>query len=182
MKKNDKTTLLFSFVFLFLFFSCETIPDKNDECDATKMIEPQSPVVYLKLFLEYDTLPGQSHYLYKATRAVFSGTITKIYCSGKVSTTFSFSPVYFLSEMDPYYIYNGFYLDQPYQFNFDNDLDYLLIRAHIKAYFNDGKIYESDEMLKKNYYKDLKYDVDQMKKYLKLLMPYPMHWTEVTSK
>jgi hypothetical protein len=169
-------------VILVSLFSCETLPDKNDECDATKMIEPQSPTIYLKLFLEYDTLPGQSHYLYQASKAVFSGTITKIYCSGTISSTFSYSPTYFLSEMDPYYIYNGFYLDQPYQFNFDNDLDYLLVQARIKAYFSDGKIYESDELLKKYYYKDVKYDVNQLKKYIKLIEPEVMKWTEVTTK
>jgi hypothetical protein len=166
---------------LFLV-SCETVSEKNDECDATKMIEPQSPTVYLKLLLEYDTLPGQSHYLYQAAKAVFSGTITKIYCSGEVSTTFSYSPTYYLSEMDPVYLYNGFYLDQPYQFNFNNDKDYLLIQARLKAYFNDGKIYESDELLVKIHYKDLKYDANQLKKYIKLLMPDPTLWYEVSSK
>ncbi len=182
MKTLCKISELFLVVSVFTMVACETIPDKNDECDATKMIEPQSPVIYLKLFLDYDTLPGQSHYLYKATKAIFSGTITKVYCSGKISSTFSFSPSYFLSEMDPQYIFNGFYLDQSYQFNFDNDLDYLLIQARIKAYFSDGKIYESDELIRRFYYKNLQYDVNQMKKYLKLLMPEPVHWTEVTSK
>jgi hypothetical protein len=37
-------------------------------------------------------------------------------------------------------------------------------------------------MLKKYYYKDIKYDVNQIKKYIKLLMPEVMHWTEVTAE
>jgi hypothetical protein len=76
--------------------------------------------------------------------------------------------------MDPYYIFNGFYLDQPNEFKFDNDLDYPLVHARIKAYSNDGMIYESDEMLRKYYYKDIKYDVSQLKKHLILFMPEPL--------
>jgi hypothetical protein len=182
MKTILKPAMFLFIISLISISSCETVSEKNDECDATKMIEPQSPVVYLKLFLDYDTLPGQSHYLYQANKAIFSGTITKIYCSGTISSTFSYSPTYYLSEMDPHYIFDGFYLDQPYQFNFANDKDYLLLHSRIKAYFTDGKIYESDEMLKKFYYKDLQYDVNQLKKYIKLLMPEPVHWSEVTSR
>jgi hypothetical protein len=41
-----------------------------------------------------------------------------------------------------------------------------MMQARVKAYFADGKICESDEMLSKYCYKNIKYDVNQLKNIL----------------
>jgi hypothetical protein len=145
--------------------SCDVFTEKNDECESTKMTERQTPTIYLKLLLRNDTI-SDSLYVHYASKATFSGTITKVYCDGTVSSTFSYSPTFFPVDMDYIPLNSGFYLDQPYEFNFDNDKDYVLVMARLKVWFTNGKIYESDEVSRKYYYKDILYDVNQLKKYI----------------
>jgi hypothetical protein len=168
-----KTKLcLKSIIFILLAMSmpaCDIFIDKNDECEATKMPSRETPTVYLKLLIRNDTI-SDSIYTYYATQATFSGTITKVYCDGTVSSTFSYNPTFYPIDMDYILLNSGFYLSQPYEFNFDNDKDYLLIMARLKVWFPGGKIYESEEVSRRYYYKDLSYDVNQMKKYI--LIPF----------
>jgi hypothetical protein len=155
-------------LFLMLALSmiaCDVFTDKNDDCEATKMAERQSPTIYLKLLVRNDTI-SDSLFIHYATKATFSGTITKVYCDGTVSSTFSYNPTFYPVDMDYIYLNSGFYLDQPYQFNFDNDKDYLLVVASLKVWFPNGKIYESEQATRRYYYKDVLFDVNQLIKFI----------------
>jgi hypothetical protein len=179
-----KTTLYFAALFAALISlsiaACDAISDKNDECEATKMPERQTPTIYLNLLLRNDTILNDL-YVHSAEKATFSGTITKVYCDGTVSSTFSYSPTFFPSEMDYIFLNAGFYLDQPYEFNFDNDKDYLLVIAKLKVWFSNGKIFESNDVSRKYYFKDIKYDVNQLKKFI--FIPFGVNsYVEVTEK
>ena len=74
--------------------SCELFPDFNDDCDATKMIEVREPVIYLRTVIPTGSMATDTDINYKlpdAEHIEISGSIQKIYCSGKKSGYFTFS-------------------------------------------------------------------------------------------
>ncbi len=142
----------------------------------------KKPNIYLRLIFGNDSLPGELERLYKAKSAVFTGTITKVYCLGEVSGGFSFNPTFFPKEMSEETLKNGFFLPQPYIFTFDNKNDYLMVKAHLKAYCTDGKIFETEEYINEFYYRDIHKDIYGMENYIQLDLPRPHRWKQVTSK
>ena len=172
-------------IMLCTMLSCEEKTEKNDDCEATKMTSPQNPTIYLKLALAWDSMPTTSMMNYishKATWATFSGTITKVYCGGTVSSTFSFSPTFYPDLMTSDELLNGFYLPQPYEFKFENDLDYVHVIARIKYFFNkDNSTFESLELSQRFYYKDLYYDYNMNSKFISLVIDDKMVYVRVSS-
>jgi hypothetical protein len=65
---------------------------------------------------------------------------------------------------------NRFLLPQPYIFKFENQNDYLLVSAHLKAFCADGKIFETDEYINEFHYKDIHKDIFGMQNYIRLLV------------
>ena len=185
MKPSAVFRLLGLFIMLCMMISCEEKTEKNDECDETRMSSPQNPTIYLKLAIAWDSMPTASMMNYishHATWAMFSGTITKVYCGGKVSSTFSFSPTFYPAEMAPDELMNGFYLPQPYQFKFENDLDYVHVIARIKYYFDkDLSTFESLEMSQRFYFKDLHYDYNLNSHYISLYVGDNMVYVRVSN-
>jgi hypothetical protein len=183
MKPSWVFRFLGLFIMLCMIISCEEKTEENNECDATKMSSPQNPTIYLKLGIAWDSMPTASmmNYIsYHATWALFSGTITKVYCGGKVSSTFSFNPTFYPDEMDYQTLGNGFYLPQPYQFKFENDLDYVHVIARIKYFFDkDNSTFESLELSQRFYYKNLYYDYNLNSNYISLYIDDKMQYVRV---
>lgn len=183
MKPSHVFRFLGLFFMLYMIVSCDALTEKNDECEDTKMSSTEKPTIYLKLAVAWDSMPTTSMMNYvshRATWAVFSGTITKIYCGGKVSSTFSYNPTFYPDEMAAQDLLNGFYLPQPYEFKFENDLDYLLVIARIKYFFNkDNSTFESLEITQRFYFKDLYYDYNLNSKYISLYIDDKMVYVRV---
>ena len=158
--------------------SCELFNDKNDDCDATKMDKTEEPIIYIKASIPF--APGAID-VYHPEKVTISGSIRKIYCSGKESGNFSFNPTFFVSREDFDQNMATFNLPQPYQYKFDNTKDKLIVICRVKIYVEEGFIYESEEIYKEFFYEDLKFDFDHMKHYV-LIMPLTLQWYEVTSK
>ena len=174
-----KTNLSFKTILFILLavsmMACDIFTEKNTDCDATKMPSRQTPTVYLKLLLRNDTI-SDSLFVHYATKATFSGTITKVYCDGTVSSTFEYNPTFYPVDMEYIPLNSGFYLSQPYEFNFDNDKDYLLIVARLKVWFPGGMIYESEEATRKYYYKDVLTDYIENTKFLFIPFGNPVYF------
>lgn len=182
---------LFSFgaalsVFLVaLTAGCSLFSSKNDDCDATKMITPQEPLLYLRVLLNPETMNTSfgNYYLKNATRLEIIGSIEKVYCSGKLSGRFTFNPSFFPVELTPVELSTGLFLPQPYQYKFDNDKDKLIVTLTLKAWFSDGKIFEPDTFAEEFYYKDLKYEANLGRNYFKIDYSNDFFtWKQVTSK
>ena len=170
-------------ILIGMITSCELITEENDECEDTKWSSPKEPTIYLKLSIAWDTVAtdGMMSFIsHHATTATFSGTITKIYCGGEVSSTFSFNPTFYPEAMSPDDMMNGFYLPQPYQFKFQHDEDYLQLITRIQYYFNKAEVkYESLELTQKVYYKDLHYDYNMNSYYISILVDEGMSYVQV---
>ena len=180
MKALIKLGMFFCFITLLTMDSCAWLT--GDKCDDT-LITPREPTIYLKLSITDDSPPDINHLTTQAKSALFIGSITKFYCGGKRSGSFSFNHTLFLSkDYTKEFLKEGVFLNQPYEFKFENSEDYLEVLTSIKLYFNDGKIFESTAEVTKYYYMNIKYDVNRMDDYIILGLPYVPKWREVTSK
>jgi len=177
MKKNSIKLLSVFIVLLVTFGSCELLTSKND-CDATKMESTQEPVIYIKALPRLDLRLGDQ-YMINADRLNISGSIRKIYCSGKESGNFTFNPTLFV---DNQMTVNDFWLTQPYQYKFDNTKDKLVVICRAKVYFENGQIYESSEYFGDFYFEDILLDANKLKYHIDVLLSNNLQWYEVTSR
>lgn len=171
MEKSGFSLLAVVVFCILSLHSCTLFSDSNDDCDATKMIEIREPVIYLRAVLP----PGQmnissdlSWYLGNATHVQVSGSIQKVYCNGKKSGYFTYSPNIYPGDYTGEELEVGLFLPQPYQYRFENDLDKLLVIVTYKAWFEDGAIFESHTFPDEYFFKDIKYEVNPGKYYIKL--------------
>jgi hypothetical protein len=174
-----------SFLLIALTAGCSLFSSKNDDCDATKMITPQEPILYLRVLVDPEKLNTEvgNYYLKAATRLEIIGSIEKVYCSGKLSGRFTYNPTFFPVELTTTDMTSGLYLPQPYQYKFDNDKDKLIVMFTLKARFSDGKIFETDTFSEELFFKDLTYDVTRDRNYFKLDYSKDFFpWKQVTSK
>ena len=180
MKKISLIPLLVFIVLSASLSSCELFGDKNDDCDATKMDQTEEPVIYIKVETSF---PENAITFYTPEKVIISGSIRKIYCSGKESGYFTYSPTFFVTR-DDFYLTNvsNFVLPQPYQYKFANTMDKLIVMLRVKIYVEEGHIYESEEISKEFFYKDLMFDFDNMKHSVLLYGTSALQWYEVTSK
>lgn len=184
MKKSSIQKIIGLCLVIGMITSCDLITQSNDECEDGKWSSVKEPTIYLKLYTEWDTVgaDGMMHYItYHAKSATFSGTITKVYCGGKVSSSFSFNPTFFPDEMAYSELESGFYLPQPYQFKFEHDEDYVHIIARIQYYFDKllPVTYESFEISQRVYYKDLQYDYNLNSNYIPIRIDKHMVYVKV---
>jgi len=170
---------------LLVTASCQLFSDFNDDCDATKMIEVREPVIYLRTILPSGIININSDLSYKfpeATHLHISGSIQKVYCNGDKSGYFTFSHNIYPGDYTFTELESGVFLEQPYQYKFQNDKDKLLVIITYKAWFSDGKIFESHTFTDEFFFKDIRYEVNQIKYYISLddLKGDPQ-WRQVTS-
>lgn len=135
-----------------ILIACDILPNKNDDCEANNWDHEVEVVVSPKFFI-YAGNVDDNHALSAAVKLQFSASIQRVFCSGdsgfKTAVTKSFS-----GNQLSLYVYQSFDGDQT-KFYFNNDEDHLNVIWRVKAYFNDGYIFESDEMIQNVYFKDL---------------------------
>ena len=140
---------------MLILNSCETI-ETETECDASKWAQAEEPIVYYYNNFTYPILCDSTHEIDDSDHIQFLGTVTKIYCSGEVSSSFPYNSTYYT---DPSVYNDDIKMGQGYQFKFQNDKDHLMVQYRIKVFFDDGYIFESEEIFLKIYYKDLAIDI-----------------------
>lgn len=173
---KNKILILLS-AFSLLTFSC--VVEEQDACKETEMPVVQEPVIYIALALDNDVMPHLNDTLYNASELNVNGRITKIYCGGEVSGSFTFNPSFNLASIAEQDIYDGFYLPQPYQFKFENDEDYVQLDMQLTLVFGDGHEYESPAFTINYHYSDLLFDVDYFQKYIKIEIPAGTEWVQL---
>lgn len=178
MKKLNSIAISAFFVFSVTLGSCELLTSKNDDCDSTKMDTPQEPVIYIKALPDLSLTLGEEAMI-NSDRITISGSIRKIYCSGKESGNFTYNTTFYVnSQMSA----NDFWLPQPYQYKFDNTKDKLVVTCNAKVFFDNGKIYESSECFGEFYYEDILLDANEFKYHIDIIFGNNLEWYEVTSK
>lgn len=142
--------------------------------DQILRIMEAAPIHARGLGIRFDKSPEAEH-------IQISGSIQKFYCNGKKSGYFTFSHNLYPGDYSFEEQEAGLFLSQPYQYKFQNDLDKLLVIYTCKAWFNDGKIFESHTWPQEFFYKDVKFEANQTKHYILLdQMMSGTQWREVT--
>lgn len=180
MKPNFLLLPLVALFSITGLISCNPF-DKSDECEGFEM-ELKEPIIYLFATISYESLkltPETS--LENAERMIISGSIQKMYCSGKLSGYFTYGPTFYPDEMGSPLLRGGFFLPQPYQYKFDNEKDEIVIMYRAKVYMPDGAIYESREFVRRYYYSDISFNLLTMKYYFSLQFGPDPSWARVTS-
>jgi len=173
------SALIFSFI---IFQSCDALETKEDDCDENKWASPQDPIISFiciadsKISCAIDT--AAVRWIKYAESLHFTGNITKIYCSGEISSSFPYNSYFYPDNSSVVY---DIKVGQAYQFKFQHDKDHLTIVYRIKATFTDGAIYESDELVIKSYYKDLLRDINTGEYYIQHILQSNMVWFRVSS-
>lgn len=154
---------------LFTDFTCSE-EEEEDPCAATKMVEVKEPLIYLKLELKQFTLWafGNTYESQFADIGRIIGSATKYYCPDKKSGSFSFEEAFYPAQSEPQYLEQGFYLDQPYMFKFENDLDYIEVPFQITLGYDLNYLQWRDTV--RVYYSDLEYDYTLNSNYIPIII------------
>jgi hypothetical protein len=159
MKTFFHLTGAFVLMSILVLNSCD-VTKTESECDASNWSEAKEPMFNFYLdILAYNIYCNPSdtlHILRKAESLNFTGSVTKVYCSGDFGSTFPYNSIYYMNSEREIFTKIG----QAYQFKFQNDKDYLSVAFKIKANFSDGQIYDGREVSLKIYYRDLLMDVN----------------------
>ena len=179
--KISKPHLLFLILTsLFLLNTCDTLTEDNDECEKTKWATVREPVIdlYIAVPSVYCDIVNSINLTDSAAQMICSGSITKIYCDGTVSGSFSFNTNFYPFQMTDEELGKQ-RVGQAYQFKFQNDKDHLVFLGRLKAYFSGGIIWESQEFNLKLYYKDIQTDPYSFDNYFHIVIDADILWYRI---
>ena len=181
MNLSKPFLLFFVFISLSLLNTCDTLTEKNDECEKTKWATEQKPIIYLYIAVPITNCDkvNSTNATDSAMQMTCSGSITKIYCDGKVSGSFSFNTTFYPIQMTEQELYKQG-VGQAYEFKFQNDKDHLVFVGRLKAYFPGGIIWESEEINFKLYFKDIKTNPNDFEKYCHIALNPALLWYRVS--
>jgi len=184
MKSYGFVSILWLCLALFSITACEEMAtDQNDDCEKTKMPDVKEPALIIKVVLLNDTIQHDpAHIARKALTGLFTGTVTKVYCDGTLSGSFDVNTTVYPAEYTQDYLDAGIKVGQAYQFKFANKKDYILVVLRLKETFQDGKKYQSGDVIKKFYYEDLLYDYLNGDYYFWFFFLPLDEWVEVENK
>ncbi len=180
MKLAKLIQLLLIFIPIIFLNNCDTVTDKNDDCEKTKWAAAQEPIIYLYIAvpITYCDKVNSINATDSATQMICSGSITKIYCDGTVSGSFNFNTNFYPIQMTEQELYKQS-VGQAYQFKFQNDKDYLIFIGRLKAYFPGGIIWESEEINFKLYYKDIRTNPNDFERFCHVEINTALLWYRV---
>jgi hypothetical protein len=183
MKLTGSLLTLTALCSFFLLSSCETLTEKNDECEKTQWENYiDAPMVfYIDVPQFYCDYPENIYFTDNSDKMICAGSVTKVYCDGSIGGKFDFNTTFYPAGMDK----ND--LDKQrvgllYQFKFQNDKDHVVFSGRLKAFFPGDVIYESDEFTKKIYNENLKLDIDNYRYYYHVLIPDQTPWFRVSGE
>lgn len=179
MKKMFQLSQTLIILIFIGFTACELVSDKNDDCKDTKMDTLEEPAIILKITFPYSSDMMMAN---KPEEVRISGSIRKIYCSGKESGYFTYNPTFVVDETrydrDEHNFV--FLIPQIYKYKFENTNDKLIIMFRVKIFQENGRMYESQEYTNEFYYKDIKFAESSQEHYIDIIFS-DISWFEVTS-
>lgn len=172
----------FTFTILFVLFilnGCKEPEPVPNNCDLTVLDNPDTRNVYIRMKVPNTTLPGNELKVHDANLLDVEGNLTLINCEGVPGVSFTIEPSVDFSLMSKDSIAKGFYLEGFNPFTFLNSGDYLLLSAKLKAHFNSGRVYDSDDISLVVTYTELAYDSVASITYMNAYIPTSVHWYQV---
>lgn len=185
--KTLKSKLLIAVLLAFVTVdSCEIFTDEETDkiCGENVLnIKVDMPVQYTLTIATNQDYPTAVHKISKATELQFHGYIRKINCNEAEGAYYKLD--YTVFPKDKFRIANwptlGFDVGPQNTFSFANKRDYMSITCKMKLIFDDGRIYESNEIVEKSYrFSDLLMSSSSGAKTITIFLNLPTKWNIVT--
>jgi len=162
--------LLFSILLISLaalLMKCENYESSEEgRCSESSWDHAENPIIRVRISQPLDHCDNNTHRADTAEYIIITGSIQKFYCVGTPSGKFNFG-----NNVQPGPNITYHTVGQAYQFKFENDEDNLVVKCSLKAHFTDGNSYESDEVKKIFYYRDIKLDINALEYYILFDLP-----------
>ena len=163
---NRSVSLLLSALIIGIisFGACKPL---EDPCEETQWKDIEDPVINIRLTSEASTINHNltTYQISQASEVSFTGTITKYYCSGKESGSFDFSATFL--PVNGTIALNNIKIGGPYQFNFQNDKDYVSVSVRMRVAFPDGTVFRPRETDYRNFYfKNIQLNANNLEYYV----------------
>lgn len=152
--------------FILLIDGCALFEDTDDGCLKNNWEIAQEPIIYVRMTSNLVTFDdGMTQYnLTQASSMTVTGTITKIYCTGKSSGTF---------PIDAQIMPSGgaiplanVRIGGPYQYKFQNDEDRVEVRFTLRVTFPDGKTFETKSLWDFFSYSNIRLNANSLEYYV----------------
>lgn len=166
MKIKTLTTMAPILAIILVMDGCALFPDTDDECLKDNWETAQEPIIFVRMTSDLITFTDDmtQYNLSLASSMTVTGTITKIYCTGKESGTFPVEAQIMPSG-------GAIPLTQvkiggPYQYKFQNDEDRVELRIKVRITFPDGKIFETTDLWDFFTYSDIRLNASSLEYYV----------------
>ncbi len=180
MKKKLQYGIVIVTVAILSATGCSLFPDEDNKCLKDNWDTPEEPIIFIRLTSQVTTFQSDfvTYDLSMASSIAVSGTIHKIYCTGKLSGMFEFdSNLYPSSGAIPLV---NVRVGGPFQYKFQNDEDHVSVSLTLKATFPDGKVFESVRQGNDFYYNNIKFQANDLEYYVLLVTSPNMTFTKVS--
>lgn len=166
MKSKSLIPLATILVIILMIDGCALFPDFDDECTKNNWETVQEPIINVRMTSSLVTFYHDvtQYDISQASSMSVTGTITKIYCSGRLSGTFPVEAQ--IMPSGGAIPLNNVKIGGPYQFKFQNDEDQVQLIFKMRVTFPDGKIFETTDLMESFYYKDIRLNANSLEYYV----------------
>lgn len=166
MKKKLQHGIAIVTVAILSVTGCSLFPDEDDRCLKDNWETAQEPIIHVRMTsnatsFDYNMTPYD---LTQASSISVTGNITKVYCSGKESSSFPIT-AQLLPSSGAIPLANV-KIGGPYQFKFQNDEDRVEVRIKLRATFPDGSVFETKDLWDFFGYAAIKLNVNTLEYYV----------------
>ena len=151
---------------ILMIDGCALFPDTDDECLKNNWETIQEPIINVRMTSNLVTFTDDmtQYNISQASSMIITGTITKIYCTGKESGTFPVEAQ--IMPSGGAIPLTNVKIGGPYQYKFQNDEDRVELRFKVRWTFPDGKIFETKPLWDFFSYSDIRLNVSSMENYV----------------
>jgi hypothetical protein len=151
---------------ILMIDGCALFPDVDDECLKNNWEAAKEPIIYVRMTSSLVTFTHDmtQYDMSLASSMTVTGTISKVYCSGKESGTFPVE-AQILPSGGAIPLTNV-KIGGPYQFKFQNDEDRVELRFKLRVTFPDGKIFETNDLWDSFFYNDIRLNANNLEYYV----------------
>ncbi len=151
---------------ILMINGCALFPDVDDKCLKNNWETTQEPIINVRMTSNLVTFTHDmtQYDISQAGSMAVTGTITKVYCSGKSSGTFPVEAQ--ILPSGGAIPLTGVKIGGPYQFKFQNDEDRLELSFKVRVTFPDGKIFETSDLWESFIYNDIRLNANSLEYYV----------------
>jgi hypothetical protein len=180
MKKRALIRLVSVQALIILAAGCALFDDTDDACLKNNWETAQEPIIHVRMTSNVTSFAYEmaQYDLTQASSISVTGNITKVYCSGKESSSFPIT-AQLLPSSGAIPLVNV-KIGGPYQFKFENDEDRVEVRIKLRATFPDGSVFETKDLWDFFGYAAIKLNVNTLEYYVLFMVGQAESFTKVS--